>query len=110
MKVFKLLLVKNRKLHSITNLGKRIRYSTKRVNVPPVGYNEYLYSFKTHYHAKEFLQIFTTHRKVQIFTTHRKEKYVIYEAKAITPVSGSLLDISRGFVCSRKLRLVKRVK
>jgi len=101
MKVFKLLLVKNRKLHSITNLGKRIRYSTKRVNVPPVGYNKYLFSFKTHYHAKEFLKI---------FGQHSTRKYVTYEAVAIDSVKSSMFDASRGFVCSRKLKLVKRMK
>ncbi len=101
MKVFKILLVKNRKLHSITSLGKRIRYSTKRVNVPPVGYCEYLFSFKTHYHAKEFLEL---------FSAHSNRKFVIYEAVAITPVKSSVFEASRGFVLSRKLKLVKRIK
>ena len=101
MKVFKILLVKNRGLHSLTSIGKRIRYSTKRVNVPPMGYNEHLYSFKTLYFAKEFLEIFTMHNS--------KRKYVIYEAVAITPLRDND-SVDRGFVLSRKLKLVRRVK
>lgn len=100
MKVFKILLVKNRGLHSITALGKRIRYSTKRVNVPPTGYNEHLYSFKTLYFAKEFLEI---------FSSHSTRKFVIYEAVAITPLRDND-NADRGFVLSRKLKLMKRVK
>lgn len=100
MQVFKILLATERKLRSITSLGKRIRYSTKRVNVPPAGYDEHLYSFKTLYFAKEFLKA---------FGLHSTRKFVIYEAVAITPLRDRREDNDRGFVLSRKLKLVKRV-
>jgi hypothetical protein len=95
MKVFKVLLVKNRGLHSISSFGKRIRYSTKRVNTYPKGSKPYLYSCDTLEVAKRWQNAFAVNGK----------KYVIYEAISINRVNRGSTT-----VLSRKLKLVKRVK